>query len=180
MATTPLLQRGNGGSTPSGTMGVLSSVEHDGPRVPRRHTSVVGRGTEFDSRADLCLYLTRAAGLTVRRLVCTQEIGVRLPGRSTVSCRNDERRAHGPTGRHQFGRLEIRVRSPVGPLMEGSRIRLAGPLWKGGSPNGDEGSTPLPSARRPDGERDHLRTRRSGFKSWSGYWSRRSAGRTFP
>ena len=27
-----------------------------------------------------------------------------------------------------FGRLEIRVRFPVGPLMEGSRIRLAGPL----------------------------------------------------
>src|SRR6266446_4548721 len=83
-------------------------------------------------------------------------------------------RAHGPTGRHQFGRLEIRVRSPVGPLMEGSRIRLAGPLWKGGSPNGDEGSTPLPSARRPDGETDDhtsLRTRRSGFESWSGYFS---------
>ena len=32
------------------------------------------------------------------------------------------RRAHGPTGRHQFGRLEIRVRFPVGPLTEGSRI----------------------------------------------------------
>jgi hypothetical protein len=55
--------------------------------------------------------------------------------------------------------------------MEGSRIRLAGPHWKGGSPKGDEGSTPLPSARRPDGEtEDHasLRTRRSGFESWSG------------
>ena len=37
--------------------------------------------------------------------------------------------AHGPTGRRQLGRLEIRVRFPVGPLItEGSRIRLAGPV----------------------------------------------------
>lgn len=32
---------------------------------------------------------------------------------------------------------------------EGSRIRLAGLLWKGSSPQGDEGSTPLPSALTP-------------------------------
>ena len=39
--------------------------------------------------------------------------------------------AHGPTGRLQFGRLEIRVRFPVSPLdenLEGSRIRFAGPV----------------------------------------------------
>ena len=33
--------------------------------------------------------------------------------------------------------------------MEGSRIRLAGPIWNVGSPQGDEGSTPLPSAHAP-------------------------------
>ncbi len=40
--------------------------------------------------------------------------------------------------------------------------------------HGDKGSTPLPSARRPDGETDDhasLRTRRSGFESWSGCFS---------
>jgi hypothetical protein len=82
--------------------------------------------------------------------------------------------AAGPTGRRRSCTPEMRVRLPRGPLTEGSRIRLAGPLWKGGSPYGDEGSTPLPSARRPDGEMDHhtsLRTRRSGFESWSGYWN---------
>src|SRR5205823_13511854 len=63
--------------------------------------------------------------------------------------------AAGPTGRRRSCTPEMRVRLPRGPLTEGSRIRLAGPLWKGGSPNGDEGSTPLPSARRPDGEMDH-------------------------
>jgi hypothetical protein len=36
--------------------------------------------------------------------------------------------AHGPTGRHQFGRLEIRVRFPVGPLR-----KVAGYGWPGRS-----------------------------------------------
>jgi hypothetical protein len=36
--------------------------------------------------------------------------------------------AHGPTGRHQFGRLEIRVRFPVGPLW-----KVAGYGWPGRS-----------------------------------------------
>jgi hypothetical protein len=53
MATTPLLQRGNGGSTPSGTIRSISSLIHDGPRVFRQHPFLVRRGTEFDSRADL-------------------------------------------------------------------------------------------------------------------------------
>ena len=30
--------------------------------------------------------------------------------------RSTDKRAHGPTGRHQSGRLVIRVRFPVGPL----------------------------------------------------------------
>ena len=45
-------------------------------------------------------------GPTGRRLVCTQEIGVRLPDAPL------DKRAHGPTGRRQLGRLEIRVRFP--------------------------------------------------------------------
>jgi hypothetical protein len=49
-------------------------------------------------------------GPTGRRLVCTQEIGVRLPDAPL------DKRAHGPTGRRQLGRLEIRVQFPVGPL----------------------------------------------------------------
>ena len=66
----------------------------------------------------------RAVRSTAGHLVCTQVIGVRLPGGPL-----EITRAHGPTGRHQNGILEIRVRFPVGPLQrtEGSRIRLAGP-----------------------------------------------------
>jgi hypothetical protein len=51
-ATTPLLQRGNGGSIPSGTIGLMND-EDEGPWVCRAHPSFVKRGTEFDSRADL-------------------------------------------------------------------------------------------------------------------------------
>src|SRR5262245_38365262 len=46
-----------------------------GLQVFRQHTSVVGRGTEFDSRADL--FLKRAAGPTGRHRHRTPEIGVR-------------------------------------------------------------------------------------------------------
>ncbi len=74
-ATTPVLQTGNGGSIPSGTTGEAPHGLRPSPRW--------------------------AAGPTGRRLVCTQEIGVRFPGRSTGSIRG---------------------------TTEGSRIRLAGPL----------------------------------------------------
>ena len=55
--------------------------------------------------------------------------------------------------------------------------KVAGYGWPGRTanavlPRGDEGSSPLPSALRPDGERDDhaaVLTRCSGFKSWSGY-----------
>ena len=87
-------------------------------------------------------------------------------------------RAHGPTGRHQFGRLEIRVRFPVGPLR-----KVAGYGWPGRSAKavlqtGDEGSTPLPSAC-PDGETENhpmLLTWGSGFESWSGCWEAVASG----
>ena len=42
--------------------------------------------------------------------------------------------AAGPTGRRRLCTPEMRVRLPRGPLTEGSRIRLAGPLCYGGSP----------------------------------------------
>src|SRR5262245_56382312 len=77
----------------------------------------------------------------------TPEIGVRLPGSPLW--------AHRPKERRQLGRLEIRVRVPVASTQRKvAGYGLAGPLWKGGSPHGLEGSNPLPSAQDPDGETD--------------------------
>ena len=87
--------------------------------------------------------------------------------------------AHGPTGRRQLGRLEIRVQFPVGPLI----WKVAGYGWPGrfAKPSGAArcrvGSNPMPSASCLDGEMDdHISvlTRDSGFESWSRYWTARS------
>src|SRR3954466_5608284 len=94
--------------------------QSSGLQVFRQHTSLVGRGTEFDSRADLrgnvradplakrnpeqrglvplpIHSLNRAAGPTGRRRHRTPEIGVRLPGGPLSAGR--ELWAHGPRGR---------------------------------------------------------------------------------
>ena len=59
-ATTPLLQRGNGGSIPSGTTHPRRDVF--GLQVFRQHASVVRRETEFDSRADLARMIAATGG----------------------------------------------------------------------------------------------------------------------
>jgi len=67
--TTPLLQRGKGGSTPSGT-------------TSRPYRKLAG----FDAQAKRSSVRRDhrwAAGPMGRRLACNQEIGVQLPGRST-------------------------------------------------------------------------------------------------
>ena len=71
--------------------------------------------------------------------------------------------AHGPTGRHQFGRLEIRVRFPVGPLEEGAGTRL------------EAASTSCPGGEMDD--HASLRTRCCGFDSCSGYFRKDEGGR---
>ena len=59
-----------------------------------------------------------------------------------------DKRAHGPTGRRQLGRLEIRASFPVGPLLRkvagyGSPGRFAKPC---GAARCRVGSNPMPSA----------------------------------
>ena len=104
---------------------VKSRMKHDGPRVRRRHPFLVRRGTEFDSRADLCRWSTDTGCWSNGKTPGLQ------PGDrgSTPRWSTEQKRAHGPKGRHQAGSLKIRVRFPVGPLnLEGRRIWLAAPL----------------------------------------------------
>ena len=117
-ATTPLLQRGNGGSIPSGTTGLIDDRD-DGPRVCRRHPSFVRRGTEFDSRADLW-DSGRMKGHWSNGKTPGLQPGDRgsTPRRSTDGIRSDSSRA----GRSSSGS------SPNGRA----------PPWRGGDP----GSTP--------------------------------------
>ena len=55
-------------------------------------------------------------GPTGRRLACTQEIGVRLPDAPL------DKRAHGPTGRRQFGRLAVSFGNVAGSIPGGSTV----------------------------------------------------------
>jgi hypothetical protein len=105
-----------------------------GPRVRRRHASMVRRWTEFDSRADLWnpreaeggwsyVQMNRAAGPTGRRRFRTPEIGVRLPGGPFFAPGRTPSRSHriGPARRRS-----------------GSWPNGRAPPWRGGGP----GSTP--------------------------------------
>ena len=132
---------------PPGRFDHIHECECDGPRVCRRHPSLVRRGTEFDSRADLCSYRqTRAAGPTERRLACNQEIGVRLPG--------------GPLW--STDRLDWKVAGYGWPGRTANAV----------SPRGMRVRIPCLPLRRPDGEEDDhasVLTRSPGFESWSGH-----------
>ncbi len=76
-------------------------------------------------------------------------IGVRVSGGPLST------RAHGPRGRRRDGMPAMRVRFPRGPLhREVAGSRLAGPLWKGGSPIRRGGFDSLTFRCCPDGETD--------------------------
>jgi hypothetical protein len=147
MATTPLLQRGNGGSTPSGTTDWNSFMKRAGPRVRWRHASVVGRWTEFDSRADLGL-MNR--GLLVQR---------------------DD--AWPATRRSGFDSPAVHLHAFSQRLL----WKVAGYGWPGRtanavSPRGMRVRIPCLPLHRPDGEEDNhtsVLTRSPGFESWSGH-----------
>ena len=89
-----------------------------GLQVFRQHTSLVGRGTEFDSRADLRGNL-RVDPLARRLLTCTWGSG------SVLS----RKRAAGPTERRRHRTPEIGVRLPGGPLSASSGFD--GPMVQG-------------------------------------------------
>jgi hypothetical protein len=115
--TTPARHAGGDGSTPSGINRRTRSVG-----VAAAH--VLGKDEARVQFPDGPLE-TWAAGPTARHLGRNQKIGVQRPGGPLTTM---TKRAHGLTARRQLGRLAIRVRLPVGPLItEGSRIRLAGP-----------------------------------------------------
>ena len=85
----------------------------------------------------------------LRRLGDNQESDGSTPSGIIVDSREPKSRAHGPTGRHQLGMLEIRVQLPVSPLTVLRKV--AGYGWPGRSAKAvlarrDEGSNPLPSA----------------------------------
>jgi hypothetical protein len=90
-----------------------------GLQVFRQHTSLVGRGTEFDSRADL------------RGNVRAERLARRDPEhRSSVPLPvHSRKRAAGPTGRRRHRTPEIGVRLPGGPLYAGRD--LEGPMVQG-------------------------------------------------
>jgi hypothetical protein len=104
-------------------------------RCSWRHASLVGRWTGFDSRADLGERECWAAGPTERRLVCTQEIGVRLPGRSTELCSR-----RGTTGSSSNGTTPPwrggDPGSTPGESIAGMLRKVAGYGWPGPGANG--------------------------------------------
>jgi hypothetical protein len=145
------------------------TAEWTGVRIPARFHKPLDAGSNPASA------LSWAAGQTVRRRSCKAEIGCASPAVHCITglwskrdgatlawwqCGFDSRRVHGRTGsirraatpgcRRVHGArpagMELRVRLPVGPLTEGSRIRVAGPVLKAVRPKGRKGSNPLPSA----------------------------------
>ena len=110
----------------------------------------------------------RAVRSTAGHLVCTQVIGVRLPGGPL--------RQRGLIVQGEDVALAWRRSQFNSGWVHYNERKVAGYGWPGRTANavlpcGDEGSSPLPSALCPDGERDDhaaVLTRCSGFKSWSG------------
>ena len=84
MATTPLLQRGNGGSTPSGTTRLIDEARWSASALAASFLCKEGDRVRFSGGP--CSRRAWAAGPTERRLACNQErrqrgyLRVRLPG----------------------------------------------------------------------------------------------------
>ena len=182
MATTPLLQRGNGGSTPSGTTRTIGGAESEwsasvwgaclpckqegrarlsggpsperkrkGPRVRRRHASVVRRGTEFDSRADLGSSDHSRMGGWSNGMTPGLHPGATPEGFPPGSTPRPVHStalyswAAGPTGRHRHRTPGIGVRLPGGPL-HCTVLYCTDSLGRSRS---DEASGPSPNGRVP-------------------------------
>ena len=149
MATTPLLQRGNGGSTPSGTtrLDSLSERRWSASALAACLSCKEGDRVRFSGGPLSVIDDRWAAGPTERHLACNQEIGVRLPG------------------------------GPLGVMVRCERWKVAGYGWPGRTANavslrGMRVRIPCLPLFRPDGEEDDhasVLTRSPGFESWSGH-----------
>ena len=102
--------------------------EDDGPRVRRRHASLVRRWTEFDSRADLGLM--NEEGPLVQRedaWLATRRSGFDSPA---VHCRRPVRLGSGRSDR-----------------LSGSSPNGRAPPWRGGDPGSTPGGSTVSSGR---------------------------------
>ena len=94
----------------------------------RQHTSLVGRGTEFDSRADLRVKVW--VDLLARRLLsCTQGTGIRMPRQFIFSNGLLVQRDDTGIARRRSGFDSLAVHSAEsaieGPMVQGDDVALA-------------------------------------------------------